>query len=689
VLRSMEEAGLGKVDLAGKVHFETRIDKLKNGENSVYNPEKMEHFEAFWKSFEKSDAASSFLTSRADANRFRVFQKSISPVKPFRTNNMIYLSRLFICGCGKTRNQNLGDNNFLSRAESLSEPISSFQRKKNQFNCSLVQKDISEAKSHEIILILTLMVMHFDGFNLGSDEFHFTPIARGSKWNFEKQNPIKFRCPTPRSWDLIDTVSAFLCVSPSFSRLIALNLLLGKLSSHFTFWDAVCPIMEYLNGRLKTMTLLETQIHDYLCSILHEWTISCLINFNCALSSTLGEKSDAENCLKLALLTKQTSLYSICERIALLSYQEMKLSLKEQFLNSEPEGPSSFDDTNSPISIKNQIKYLGAISRALFEDIKKELTGLSEITKEFLMNAWRELFTHFIADTQMLLLRSSDMIFDLDDQFISPSTENLKNNSIYQLGFSSGSLESLILMLYEEVQKLYSKFQSVIPVNSIPKLRPQVWFFPFVNNWIDRQRKLFLNGRVQRSIDEDNWNPVGDSLCSSSLFDVFAMLYRLSERFKNLPYSNSQAIDLARLISRIVQDYARKIGLILNESLKDENLKEMWGWTRQEGSNDYKIVIPMKILSCLNNLQSSWKYLIELVVHIDFEQTLENALHDVDEKKETIEPVNFLEVKWDCETPSIPPEFHCDAAFDEINRLVFQAESGFAYGVKFCVQFIF
>ncbi len=159
------------------------------------------------------------------------------------------------------------------------------------------------------------------------------------------------------------------------------------------------------------------------------------------------------------------------------------------------------------------------------------------------------------------------------------------------------------------------------------------------------------------------------------------MLYRISESFKTLPYSSSQAIEFSILISLVVQDYARKIACILNEGLKHESSKEMWGWLVKQEMEDYESFLPIKILSCLNNLQSCRKYLIELIVHIDFEQTYEKGLSDVDDKKDIVTSINFLELDFN-EKIVIPPDFQCESAFDEINRLVFQAESSFAFGVS-------
>jgi hypothetical protein len=676
VFESFEEMDQARIERAVQFFFPKRFEKLKNGVNFVYNLDEMEHFDAFLRFFEESSLVLNDFIEKDD--RFRGFQSSISPIQSPRRNNngSKGFTRFFICACTRRKNQNHRDNNrtILSRSESLSEAQS--RSSKRKFFSNLLESDISEVKSHQIIMMLTLMIMYHEGNHFHVDEFPFVQIQQGVKWSFEMQDVNKFKHPSSDSWALVDIISSFFCVSPIYSRIICLSVILGNLSSHSTFWSAVNPLVEYLNSNTKVMTKFEIQTYDFLCCTLHEWTISCLMNFKCALGDSI---KDAEICIHLALLTNQTSLKYLCERIASCSYKSMKISLNGDGKSDELLG----DSNDREFLIKNEkinIKNLGVISQSLLEDFDLETSCYLDLTKQFLTNLRIELFTHFIADTQRLLLNSSELISELDDQF-DHSNKNNSVSPISHFGFISGSCESLILMLYEEVKKLYSKIQSVIPAHSVPNLRPQVWFFPFVSKWIERQRVMFLSGRIQRAINEDDWSPVGESLCSSSLIDLFSMLYRLAERFKCLPYSSAQAIEFAQLVSRIVQDYSRKIGLLLNESLKSENLREMWGWTQSNA--DYEIHLPIKILSCLNNLQSCWKYLIELIVHIDFEDTYEKGLRDVDDEKETFESINFLELKWDMETPKIPSEFQCDTAFDEINRLVFQAESGFAYGVSF------
>lgn len=134
------------------------------------------------------------------------------------------------------------------------------------------------------------------------------------------------------------------------------------------------------------------------------------------------------------------------------------------------------------------------------------------------------------------------------------------------LGNAPESLDPYIFQLYSELRKLYEFFA---PHVDLPDINVGEHFAPFVERWLEVQKQQFSSTRVDSAINSDTWLALGDTMCTTSVIDVFALLYPLADAFQHAPFSSAQAVSFAELLSETVKYYVKRLADMLLDDVSE------------------------------------------------------------------------------------------------------------------------
>ncbi|CEP02921.1 hypothetical protein PBRA_002888 [Plasmodiophora brassicae] len=131
-------------------------------------------------------------------------------------------------------------------------------------------------------------------------------------------------------------------------------------------------------------------------------------------------------------------------------------------------------------------------------------------------------------------------------------------------GNSPDALDPYIFKLYNELSDLYEFFA---PHADLPDIVVGEHFAPFVDRWLEIQREHFSTTRIDSALNSDQWVALQDTKCTTSVIDLYAMLYPLADAFKSAPFSSEQSVTFAGLLSDIVCHYVHRLAVMLDADM--------------------------------------------------------------------------------------------------------------------------
>jgi hypothetical protein len=245
-------------------------------------------------------------------------------------------------------------------------------------------------------------------------------------------------------------------------------------------------------------------------------------------------------------------------------------------------------------------------------------------------------------------------------------------------------VDSTIHHAYSQFRKVY---EFVSHVCDIPDLELQPWFSPFVDRWLEDQKTEFCESRVQKAVELDQDEPTGK--CTTSVVDIFKLLYDMRNIFTLAAYSEAQALKFASVISQIIIFYISKLMEDIRKLLPTRSRKA----SQEDAFTDAPEAEIMaylesqfvpRLLSYLNNIVKCHELLVKMLADIDLPSVYhskpvlrDQVVNEADTTVSEVAPVRILsdsdeeESKILDQLNCVPCLLHIETSVQEIIHNVF------------------
>lgn len=678
-----------------------RLDVLRNGKSEIYSPLEFSSQEAF---DEYAKQASQDIQHLIKSNEKRLAK--LKRKKIYSPRGIFPVSMYsWIVGSNHSENTYTSDSKQISNSPTLSERDAHFQ-----------------------YMLLFLILLSYDNQDddLRVESFFLSSL----EMNVSRLRDSTLAKLSENSHVVLHAFRSVYLISNQFSRLLSLQAFVSQGKSSDVFWKSLLSIKNSLNDKSHPLTKSEVSRSADLLQIAVDWGCACLKNYQFAFRSNLKGLIAMEYCLKFLDLNSE-KLANIASLTATQGYQVIKNESKHNVPVSGTRDQLSYIEKKALDSLGCTIdspKHLIVLLKTLEAEVRKDsiffMIRQNENSRalEFARRVSDYYLAFAMTDSQLLLRALVDQLEEekqsprsnvgspSEKHTVSPKQFSDMINRVstmYTFGVSktpaevpSYHFDGTILLIYNEIKNVYTALKSFVGENyKLPEIHPQVWFEPFVDQWIDKQRfEFFDNGRIARTIDLDNFHPSGNSsgasLGSSSLLDLFQFMYLMAECFKKLPYCADQALNFSRVLSDIIQDYMKRIADMLREDLKKEAMLDIWGLRPKKNGPgpcketiSFELAVPRELITRLNNLQLCRKHLLDLLLHIDLEKAYGNVpIISVD----TVATIKLRDVEVDFSLDydtELPSGLLLEDAFKQLDGILFEVESSIALGVSLILHF--
>ena len=175
-------------------------------------------------------------------------------------------------------------------------------------------------------------------------------------------------------------------------------------------------------------------------------------------------------------------------------------------------------------------------------------------------------------------------------------------------------IDPSVWALYQELKRFYDDLKVIyksLRKNKIPAKLPEVRYSDHYNDiiayWCQYQEIKFTNpynGYVSKLTSNENWKKISDNaLYSTSVIDLFTLIDPLQHWFLNLPYTNENLLDFAKLLTSIVKAYVNTLHEKVSKYLlKELEKKELAFYSKKRNTNMVVWNFPMKLMIAVNNI---------------------------------------------------------------------------------------
>lgn len=382
---------------------------------------------------------------------------------------------------------------------------------------------------------------------------------------------------------ILDQFCAFWDIPRHFRALCLLDHAVRRFSMSEYYFSQVLNWLNTLNRTSIVYLQKEKEYKGHFEKVISAWSLFCLERYY----DLLAPREALRSALLIIKLIHQDSFTTENIKNIVTPAVSSRYDIIVEACAGSPES-QKIARTNTAISdlkfssLKDVARLVRSVSHDFYEDVTAHSLPFSEVFQFEYAKIVSEFYFAWVWGDVQVSLRALDPL---------------------QTG---REFDQYIFALYSELKEFYERLEEFV---DLPNVNLQSHFGPYLKAWLDLQKTEFLEHRLKTIIQLDK--EVSGSLCSSSVYDLFRLFYASTNLFKFAPYSPTETVQFAQIISNTVSAYVKSIHSGLMDPLKRQ-------------ARSYSNLSPLS-LAKINNLLTCRIKLRDLLIDFDLENVYSSA----------------------------------------------------------------